>query len=289
MSSAVCIESLAAAWLLITFHGPAQWIATQTLIFRGHASSRSSLKGETAAAGAIGAGAAAGAASANHKGEGSAWQSSQQSERQGTRKEDGIKKGENGEGQNIGSKDDAAARLIQRNYRRYASERAADGNTISADARWGEAMGRVKLDGAAKAADCGGKNDAGSRWKRGGVLVGQLAGSPSAQLGGTKDTAPVEGGPSLNPQDELRHAIEASQDPAEDGKPEKTSSQGMVGDVPGANDDGKVDNIRSIAKPRQKGLRLIERWTRGAPAQELSKVMEAQYWVSFARLGFSSS
>lgn len=178
-----------------------------------------------------------------------------------------------------GSKDDAAARLIQRNYRNYAAGRAADGKTISADARWGEALGRAKLDGAAKAADSGGKNDAGSRWRRGGVLVGQLAGSPSAQLGGTKDTAPVEGGPSLHPQDELRHAIEAGQDPATNGKPEKTSSQGMVGDVPGANEGDKVDNIRSIAKPRQKGLKLIEHWTRGAPAQELSKVMEAQYWV----------
>lgn len=171
----------------------------------------------------------------------------------------------------------AAARVIQRNYRKYVDQREADGKRLSPDARWGDAMGRVRLEGAHNEAKEGTKNDACSRWKRGGLLVGQLAGSPGTQLD-EKDSGPVEGGPSLDPDPSLSSALRDRQGSAA-GVPKREESEGMVGDVPGGNEGGKVDNIRSIAHKNQYGLKMVEQWTRGAPAQELSKVMEAQYWL----------
>lgn len=87
----------------------------------------------------------------------------------------------------------------------------------------------------------------------------------------------VEGGPSLDPSNQLRSGAPEKEE--QSGAPQKTASDGMIGDVPGGNDGDKVDNIRTIAQKDQPGLKLIERWTRGAQAQELSKIMEAQYWL----------
>jgi hypothetical protein len=186
-------------------------------------------------------------------------------------------------------RDRAAAVAIQRKYRNYRGKREAAGQTLSSDARWGDAMGRVRMEGAAKDANTGDKNDTHSRWKRSGLMVGQLAGSPGTG-DQSKDAGPVEGGPSLKPNDKLKELMNDDpekkekdiKDKPEGHDPEKTTSQSsetMIGSVPGANEDGKVDNIRSIAKKNQHGLKLIERWTKGAPAQEMSKVMEAQYWL----------
>jgi D-hexose-6-phosphate mutarotase len=267
-----------------------EWAATQTLTYKaanGRPSSTVDNKekktaveagGAAAGAGAL-AGAATGAAAAANK-------SSKDNENKG---EKSSKSGPSDEalhntckehyGSQSGNDDSeaAAARVIQRNYRKYVGEREADGKRLSPNARWGDAMGRVRLEGAHKEAKDGSKNDASSRWKRGGLLVGQLAGSPGTQLD-EKDSGPVEGGPSLEPDPTLSSALRDRQG-SEGGAPKREESEGMVGDVPGANENGKVDNIRSIAHKNQYGLKMVEKWTRGAPAQELSKVMEAQYWL----------
>lgn len=175
------------------------------------------------------------------------------------------------------SADARAARVIQRNYRAYVGRREADGLRLSPDTRWGDAMGRMRLEGASRAAKDGNKNDANSRWKRGGLLVGQLAGSPSTGVGNEGESGPVDGGPSLKPSSELQRT--APDDNEKSNVDTQTANDDLVGNVPGGNENGKVDNIRSIAHKHQYGLKLIERWTRGAPAQELSKVMEGQYWL----------
>ncbi|TKY86241.1 hypothetical protein EX895_005066 [Sporisorium graminicola] len=168
--------------------------------------------------------------------------------------------------------DTAAALLIQRNYRGYRTRRQLDGCNISADTRWSDAVHRMRLEQANKHSNTG-RNDASSRWKRGKLLAGQLSGAekmdatPENEDGNGRADAPVEGGPSLEPakkQDDEHSMVEADT---------------KVGDVPGAQDGGKVDNIRSIAQDKQKGLKLIEWWTRGGKAQELSKMMEEQYWL----------
>ncbi|GAC72032.1 hypothetical protein PANT_6c00034 [Moesziomyces antarcticus T-34] len=165
-------------------------------------------------------------------------------------------------------RDRDAALLIQRNYRGYRTRRQLDGCNISADTRWSDAVHRMRLEQANKQSNTG-RNDATSRWKRGKLLAGQLSGaekmdgSPDSE-GGRADE-PVEGGPSLEPKDTEDHAL--------------VDADTKVGDVPGAQDGGKVDNIRSIARPGDKGLKLIEWWTRGGKAQELSKMMEEQYWL----------
>lgn len=169
-----------------------------------------------------------------------------------------------------------AAELIQKNYRGYKTRREIQGMGVDANSRWGEALSGMKLDNArtqqsGKGDDA--KNDATSRWKRGGLLMQQIAGSPATGDGDKVKgsdpkgmTDPVEGGPSI-------HDNKAD--------PQRTESDGIIGDVPGANDreGGKVDNIPSIAKPNQRGLKMIEWWTRGAAAQDLSKTMEATYWL----------
>lgn len=136
-----------------------------------------------------------------------------------------------------------------------------------------------------------GKSDAANRWKRGGVLVGQIAGSPSCNGGsGGGDgrnvkgsdpksagpigtDGPVEGGPTIHEDGSTTDGAPPKE------APQKTKSEGMVGDVPGAQEDGKIDNVKSIAKSNQHGLRMIEWWTRGSAAQDLSKTMEAAYWL----------
>ncbi|CDR99547.1 uncharacterized protein SPSC_06110 [Sporisorium scitamineum] len=168
--------------------------------------------------------------------------------------------------------DKAAALLIQRNYRGYRTRRQLDGCNISADTRWSDAVHRMRLEQANKHSNTG-RNDASSRWKRGKLLAGQLSGgekmdaTPESEHGNGRTDAPVEGGPSLEPakkQQEEHSIVEADT---------------KVGDVPGGQDGDKVDNIRSIAQGKQKGLKLIEWWTRGGKAQELSKMMEEQYWL----------
>ncbi|SPO26977.1 uncharacterized protein UTRI_10442_B [Ustilago trichophora] len=169
-------------------------------------------------------------------------------------------------------KDKAAALLIQRNYRGYRTRRQLDGCNISADTRWSDAVHRLRLEQANKNSNTG-QNDAASRWKRGKLLAGQLSGAekmdatPESEDGNRRTDDPVEGGPSLAPanQEHDEHSM--------------VQADTKVGDVPGAQEGGKVDNIRSIADPHQKGLKLIEWWTRGGKAQELSKMMEEQYWL----------
>lgn len=169
-------------------------------------------------------------------------------------------------------KDKAAALLIQRNYRGYRTRRQLDGCNISADTRWSDAVHRLRLEQANKHSNTG-RNDAASRWKRGKLLAGQLSGAekmdstPESEDGNGRTDDPVEGGPSLAlaKKEHDEHAI--------------VEADTKVGDVPGAQEGGKVDNIRSIADPNQKGLKLIEWWTRGGKAQELSKMMEEQYWL----------
>ena len=169
-------------------------------------------------------------------------------------------------------KDKTAALLIQRNYRGYRTRRQLDGCNISADTRWSDAVHRMRLEQANKHSNTG-RNDATSRWKRGQLLAGQLSGAekmdatPEQKDGNGRTDAPVEGGPSLESsnKDGDEHSI--------------VEADTKVGDVPGGQDGDKVDNIRSIAQPSQKGLKLIEWWTRGGQAQELSKMMEEQYWL----------
>ncbi|EST04833.1 IQ motif, EF-hand binding site [Kalmanozyma brasiliensis GHG001] len=168
--------------------------------------------------------------------------------------------------------DKAAALLIQRNYRGYRTRRQLDGCNISADTRWSDAVHRMRLEQANKHS-ANDRNDASSRWKRGKLLAGQLSGGekmdPSSEKdgGNGRTDEPVEGGPSLESpkKEEDEHSI--------------VGADTKVGDVPGAQDGGKVDNIRSIADRNQKGLKMIEWWTRGGKAQELSKMMEEQYWL----------
>lgn len=168
--------------------------------------------------------------------------------------------------------DKAAALLIQRNYRGYRTRRQLDGCNISADTRWSDAVHRMRLEQANKHSNTG-RNDANSRWKRGKLLAGQLSGAekmdatPESEDGNGRTDAPVEGGPSLEPakSKENEHSI--------------AEADTKVGDVPGGQDGDKVDNIRSIAQGNQRGLRLIEWWTRGGKAQELSKMMEEAYWL----------
>lgn len=189
-----------------------------------------------------------------------------------------------GSGSGSGTDDQArAALLIQRNYRGYRSRRELEGLSISADNRWTDAVTRARLDTANKQAG-GGKNDATSRWRRGGLLVGQLAGSGptgASTSDGAQGDGPVEGGPSVGPDagndDEDEDGADAGAGAPPDREKDKT--KGMVGQVPGSNEGGKLDNVRTIAKPNQRGLKAIERWTHGQQAQELSKVMEGQYWL----------
>lgn len=169
-------------------------------------------------------------------------------------------------------KDKAAALLIQRNYRGYRTRRQMDGCNISSDTRWSDAIHRMRLEQANQQSNSD-KNDAGSRWKRGKLLAGQLSGadkmngSPGDENPSGRTDDPVEGGPSLENANrtEGEHAL--------------VETNSKVGDVPGAQEGGKVDNIRSIAGKNDKGLKLIEWWTRGGKAQELSKMMEEQYWL----------
>ncbi|SPC67615.1 uncharacterized protein UHOD_03662 [Ustilago sp. UG-2017b] len=169
-------------------------------------------------------------------------------------------------------RDKAAALLIQRNYRGYRTRRQLDGCNISADTRLSDAVHRLRLEQANKSSNKG-ENDVTSRWKRGQLLAGQIAGgekmdsSPAIQGGDGGADAPVEGGPSL----ETAHRT--------DGEQKLAQGDTKVGHVPGAPENGKVDNIRSIADPHQKALKLIEWWTRAGKAQELSKMMEEQYWL----------
>jgi D-hexose-6-phosphate mutarotase len=242
-----------------------EWTGIQTLSYKNIAGSSTSSEKETgkdAALTAAGAGGAAGIAKSAHD------KTSQSTANKGKDDQDaGPKDG----------KEAVAASVIQRQYRSYVSRREQDGLRLSPDARWGDAVGRARIDGATKAAMSGSKNDSTNRWKRGGLLVGQLAGSPSTQLD-QANTGPVEGGPSLEPHPSLDAAMK-DRTGSDMSAPSREESKGVIGDVPGANDNGKVDNIRSIADKNQHGLKMIERWTRGAPAQELSKVMEAQYWL----------
>lgn len=160
--------------------------------------------------------------------------------------------------------DSAAARVIQQHYRGYRTRRQMNGCNISADTRWTDGIHRMRLEQANKQSNKG-QNDTTSRWKRGQLLAGQLSGADKGEGGGgSKTDDPVEGGPSLNTDGDSHSMVE---------------SDSKVGNVPGGNENGKVDNIRSIAKPKQPGLKLIERWTRGGEAQELSKTMESQYWL----------
>lgn len=154
----------------------------------------------------------------------------------------------------------AAALLIQKNYRGYRTRRELDGCSISADSRWTDAIHRLRLEQAQQHADSG-RNDTASRWKRGGLLVTQLTGGGNRGTG-IRDDGPVQGGASLDTEQDDNKAPEIK-----------------VGDVPGGNDGEKIDNIKPISKQSQWGLRAIERWTRGSEAQELSKIMEAQYWL----------
>ncbi|KAJ1017964.1 hypothetical protein NDA13_006572 [Ustilago tritici] len=169
-------------------------------------------------------------------------------------------------------RDKAAALLIQRNYRGYRTRRQLDGCNISADTRWSDAVHRLRLEQANKSSNKG-ENDVTSRWKRGQLLAGQIAGgekmdsSPANQGRDGGADASVEGGPSL----ETAHRT--------DGEQKLAQGDTKVGHVPGAQENGKVDNIRSIADPHQKALKLIEWWTRASKAQELSKMMEEQYWL----------
>lgn len=171
----------------------------------------------------------------------------------------------NKDGQSKNDSDSAAARIIQQHYRGYRTRRQLNGCNISADTRWTDGIHRMRLEQANKQSNMG-QNDTTSRWKRGQLLAGQLSGADKGAKdgNGTKTDEPVEGGPSLETDGDKHSVIE---------------TDSKVGDVPGANDDGKVDNIRSIAKPKQPALKLIERWTRGGEAQELSKTMECQYWL----------
>lgn len=169
-------------------------------------------------------------------------------------------------------RDKAAALLIQRNYRGYRTRRQLDGCNISADTRWSDAVHRMRLEQANKHSNTG-HNDATSRWKRGKLLAGQLSGGEKMDSTGENEDGngrtdqPVEGGPSLEPPNN------------QEGEHSMVEAGTKVGDVPGGQDGDKVDNIRSIAQPKQKGLKLIEWWTRGGKAQELSKMMEEQYWL----------
>lgn len=185
----------------------------------------------------------------------------------------------------------AAARLIQSNYRGYRTRRELEGMGLDANTRWSEALQRMRLDQARNQQSCkkSENNDAASRWKRGGLLVGQIAGSPGtgnrddvkghdpASAGPIGTDGPVEGGPSLHERGE--DGNDAQDGLPGGGKPEKEVSEGKVGDVPGGNEGDKIDNVKRIAKPNQHGLRMIEWWTRGAAAQDLSKTMEAAYWL----------
>lgn len=191
----------------------------------------------------------------------------------------------------------AAARLIQSNYRGYRTRRELDGNGLDANSRWSEAFKSMRLDDA-RQQQLGKKNveggynhtDATSRWKRGGLLVGQIAGSPGCandkddvkgadpSAGPIGSDGPVDGGPSLHERGE--EGNDQQDGLPGGGKPDKPSSDGKVGsDIPGAYDGDKIDNVKRIAKPNQHGLRLIEWWTRGAASQDLSKTMEAAYWL----------
>lgn len=165
-------------------------------------------------------------------------------------------------------RDKAAALVIQRNYRGYRTRRQLDGCNISADTRWSDAVHRLRLEQANKHSN-NGQNDATSRWKRGKLLAGRekMDSTPENQDGAGRADDPVQGGPSL----ETAHPT--------DGEHNIVESDTKVGDLPGAQENGKVDNIRSIADPHQKGLKLIEWWTGGGKAQELSKMMEEQYWL----------
>lgn len=192
--------------------------------------------------------------------------------------------------QQSGSDDEArakAARLIQSNYRGYRTRRELQGQGIDANTRWDEAFKHLRLDDARdqqlgkKSAN--GKSDASNRWKRGGLLVGQIAGSPcsgagakDSNEGAMKSDGPVEGGPTIH--GEGVSSSEGSSPSGESGQ-EKPSEDDVVGDVPGGTNEDKIDNVKRIAKPNQHGLRMIEWWTRGAAAQDLSKVMEAAYWL----------
>lgn len=156
-----------------------------------------------------------------------------------------------------------AASLIQRNYRKHSAKREAQGLTLSADRRWGDALQQAKVNQAGHQSKQGTKTGAGDRWKRGGVLVGQLAGGQDGVGKGNADKssqkgAPVEGGPSLD--------VDSS------------ANEGMIGNVPGAEDGEKIDNVKPITK-KKTPMRLLEYSLRGQEAQELSKVMEAQYWL----------
>lgn len=162
-----------------------------------------------------------------------------------------------------------AASLIQKNYRSHVSRREASGLTLSADRRWTSAMQQHKVKQAGKESKAGEKMGASDRWKRGGVLVGQLAGGNDGAGGPgpgnerEEKGGGVEGGPSLTNGDE--------------GEEKK-----KIGDVPGGEKDGKIDNIKPITK-RGTPMRLLEYSLRGQEAQELSKVMEAQYWLEVSQ------
>ncbi|KAL9932992.1 hypothetical protein V8E36_008247 [Tilletia maclaganii] len=166
-------------------------------------------------------------------------------------------------------REDAAARRIQSYYRGYSTRRSLKGCSLSPEHRWDDALTRARLQ-TANIAAARGDNEAASRWKRTGVFVNQLAASGNSsdsqqqQQGGGGQPAGSENipsGPSLKPAGD--HDI--------------TSAD--VGNVPGGNDGTKVDNVPSIAKHSQRGLRLIEWWTRSGQAQALSKTLETQGWL----------
>ncbi|PWN43143.1 hypothetical protein IE81DRAFT_97818 [Ceraceosorus guamensis] len=179
------------------------------------------------------------------------------------------------------SKDRAAALTIQKNYRGYRTRRSLGGCALSADDRWGDAVLRLRREGAGKQNAEGSKNSAADRWRRGGLMVGQFAGSPASggaeegskaggEAGGGQvpDDGPVKGGPSLPDPEEQEE--QHQQEVGKHTEPLREESHGLVGDVPGGQSDGKVDNVPSVAHQHEYGLKLLERWTRGAKATAAS-------------------
>ncbi|CAD6890805.1 unnamed protein product [Tilletia laevis] len=163
---------------------------------------------------------------------------------------------------NYDARADEAARRIQSYYRGYSTRRSLKGCTLSPDNRWDDLLTRTRLEAANDSA-AKGDNVASSRWKRTGLFVNQLATSGQDDQGKGKaaGSEQIPSGPSLK-------SI-GGEDPA----------TLKVGNVPGANEGKKIDNVPSIAQPKQHGLRLIEWWTRSGQAQALSKTLETQHWL----------
>ncbi|KAE8208878.1 hypothetical protein CF327_g6992 [Tilletia walkeri] len=160
------------------------------------------------------------------------------------------------------AKADAAARRIQSYYRGYSTRRALNGCSLSPDHRWDDVLTRTRLQ-AANSSAAKGDNQVAARWKRTGVFVNQLAtsGQGEEEKGKAAGSEQIPSGPSLK-------SI-GGEDPA----------TLKVGNVPGANDGKKIDNVPSIARRKERGLRLIEWWTRSGQAQALSKTLETQHWL----------